>query len=175
MDNLFTIAQISKLIGLACHTIRFYERQFPLLLNVERTPGGHRLYRKCHLEALTKIIHLLKNENLSIRDAQIRLGEISESPVMQPAKTSGDNNLSQTLGLVLHKLNELCERNERMDILLGDFIREKSESRKEELLDQISKYRNETREALMTFQSLRPKDKYLKEDPTVDGSGVPIS
>ena len=71
----YTIAEISQITKLAPHTLRYYEQQFPHLLKTERSKGGHRIYNQSHLDILNSIIHLLKDEGMTIKQARQELGE----------------------------------------------------------------------------------------------------
>lgn len=125
MAEYLSIAEVSRLTGLAPHTIRFYESQFPNFLTVERSPGGHRQYRSCHVEALQSIIQLVRHDRLSIREAQARLGE-PIAPVLSRANANSEDlhgeGLQQILGTVLEKLDELSRHNVHIDSLLDALL-----------------------------------------------------
>ena len=50
-EDLLSIGQISRSLGIPVTTLRFYEQEFPSLLRAHRTAGGHRRYTAAHLEA----------------------------------------------------------------------------------------------------------------------------
>jgi DNA-binding transcriptional MerR regulator len=50
-EDLLSIGQISRSLGIPVTTLRFYEQEFPSLLRAQRTAGGHRRYTAAHLEA----------------------------------------------------------------------------------------------------------------------------
>jgi DNA-binding transcriptional MerR regulator len=160
MGSFLSINEVSRITGLATHTIRYYEKQFPLLLDVKRSKGGHRQYLPRHLEALQSIIELLKNQKLSIRTARERLGEpdIDESGeelnLAKPAANNEVAELNQALVLVLEKLDRLCTINERRDALLEALVDRASGQESLQLIEQISRCRNETRETMRMYQSL---------------------
>lgn len=157
MAGYLTINEVSRITGLASHTIRYYEKQFPVLLDVKRSKGGHRQYQPRHLEALQAIIELLKSQKLSIRSARERLGEPdpTESSASLPlTRNSEVAELNHALILVLEKLDHLCSINERRDALLETLIGKANNTESVQLLDQISRCRNETRETMRMYQSL---------------------
>lgn len=160
MGSYLSINEVSRITGLATHTIRYYEKQFPFLLDVKRTKGGHRQYLPKHLEALQSIIELLKNQKLSIRTARERLGEpdFAESTDDGAAARLPGNNevaeLNQALILVLEKLDRLCSINERRDALLEALVDKVAGHESLQLIEQISRCRNETRETMRMYQSL---------------------
>ncbi len=166
MAEFLTIAEVSRLTGLAPHTIRFYERQFPTLLSVERSPGGHRQYRAAHLEALQRIIRLLRHEKLSIREAQRRLGEPTEAAPRHAGR--GDDAapveaLQQTLTVVLAKLEELSRQNAHLDALVEDLRRQASAPAHAELLAEIARYREENRRSVRVYEEFLQRSRRLDE------------
>lgn len=160
MVDHYTIAEVSLKTGLASHTIRYYEKQFPTLLTSERSKGGHRIYRDRHLEALRSILKLLKDENLSIRDARRILGESEKSEVEKNEESNTVSSssevaeISRSLALVVERLDRLCQSNERRDTLLEALIRKSSNEENEELMEQILRCRNETQETMKMYHSL---------------------
>jgi DNA-binding transcriptional MerR regulator len=171
MAEFLTIAEVSRLTGLAPHTIRFYERQFPTLLTVERSPGGHRQYRASHLEALRRIIHLLRHEKLSIREAQLRLGESPPAPARpggredRRAAEPAVEVLQQTLAAVLAKLEDLSRQNAHLDALVEDLRRQASAPARAELLAEIARYREENRRSVRIYEEFLQRSRRLA-DPT---------
>ncbi|MDD3147375.1 MAG: MerR family transcriptional regulator [Candidatus Riflebacteria bacterium] len=162
MADQFSIAEISRLTGLASHTLRYYEQQFPVLLDVERSRGGHRIYRKRHLETLNSILKLLKDEKLSIRRAREVLGEPEEAVVAETASAceaepqiEAENlAVSRMLLLVLERLDHICRNNENRDRMLHDLLKGQSINRNDELIDQIARCRHETHETVKLCQTV---------------------
>ncbi len=159
MAEHFSIAEVSRLTGLASHTLRYYEQQFPVLLGVERTRGGHRVYRKQHIETISAILRLLKEDKVSIRKARELLGEpdAKSSAVEQPVPASqpseqGGHEFGKLLMVVLDRLDNICRNNDNRDRLLENLLRNQTESSNEELLAQISRCRYETRETMKLCQ-----------------------
>ena len=157
MAEQYSIAEISRLTGLPAHTLRYYEQQFPVLLGIERTRGGHRIYRKHHLDTISRLIKLLKDEKVSIKRARELLGE--PDAAMQPeeqgqsdsrSETGGESNanLEHMLHLVLERLDLICRNNENRDTLLVKLLKNQPSEHKHELLEQIARCRHETRETI---------------------------
>lgn len=161
MAERFTIAEISRLTGLAAHTLRYYEQQFPVLLGVERTRGGHRVYRKQHLETISNILQLLKEEKVSIRKAKELLGEPEtnvvvdrqgvETPVASKEE-SGSADVGKLLMMIVDRLDTICRNNDGRDRMLESFLRRQTAEGNDELLEQISRCRYETRETMKLCQ-----------------------
>lgn len=152
MADQFSIAEVSRLTGLASYTLRYYEQQFPVLLDVERSRGGHRIYRQRHLDTLRAILRLLKDEKLSIRRAREVLGEPEEPVVAAVSQTTGNENsqdgVSRLLMMVLDRLDQICRNDEIRDKMLQDLLKNQSFGRNDELIDQIARCRRETRETV---------------------------
>jgi DNA-binding transcriptional MerR regulator len=55
VDHLFTIRQVSTLIGLRPSTLRFWEKEFEGILAPVRTTGGQRRYRAEDLTVIKRI------------------------------------------------------------------------------------------------------------------------
>ncbi|EKD83167.1 MAG: putative transcriptional regulator [uncultured bacterium] len=159
MAEQYSIAEISRLTGLPAHTLRYYEQQFPILLDVERTRGGHRIYRKHHLETISRIIRLLKDEKVSIKRAKELLGEPDsmarpEEHVSGEAGVENNANLEYMLHLVLERLDHICRNNENRDTLLVNLLKNQPSEHKHELLEQIARCRHETRETMKLCQTV---------------------
>ena len=165
MADQFSIAEISRLTGLASHTLRYYEQQFPVLLDVGRSRGGHRIYRRRHLETISAILRLLKEEKVSIRHAREILGE-PESEAARPGSrdSCGENadartetppaDVSRILTMVLDRIDSLCRNNEKRDQILYELLRSRKNDSDQELLDQISRCRRETHETVKLCQAV---------------------
>lgn len=162
----YTIAEIGHITNLAPHTLRYYEQQFPHLLKTERSKGGHRIYNQSHLETIKSIIHLLKDEGKSIKQAREILGEpensIEESvndpkkfalKVVPPEQEKPLFNIpkldiSSLLILVVEKLDYICKNNDNRDKMLMRLLKSKSKEKKNELLEQLARTRRENHETL---------------------------
>lgn len=169
MAEFMSIAQISRLTGLASHTIRFYEKMFPATLNVERTTGGHRVYRPAHLARLNEIIQLVKHRKLSIREAQEIMGETATSLYTEtPAvKIAAQENNSAILGEVLQRLDKIIARNDRLNETIGALTPAGGEETKARLIEEIIGYRNETRETIRLCRAF-----LQRTDEASDGSTI---
>ncbi|PKL43037.1 MAG: hypothetical protein CVV41_11575 [Candidatus Riflebacteria bacterium HGW-Riflebacteria-1] len=159
MAEQYSIAEISRLTGLPAHTLRYYEQQFPVLLGIERTSGGHRIYRKHHLETISRIIRLLKDEKVSIKRARELLGEPAgggHSTDHTPGESTGESNanLEHMLHLVLDRLDHICRNNDNRDTLLVNLLKNQPSEQKHELLEQIARCRTETRETIRLCQTV---------------------
>lgn len=73
---MITIKEISKLTGISVRTLRYYE-EIGLLIPLNKTEGGHRLYGEEELKKLQQIL-FLKNLGLKLKEIQRLLNETWE-------------------------------------------------------------------------------------------------
>lgn len=64
----FTIGEVSQLTGVKAHVLRYWERQFPSLANIQRR-GKRRYYRREQVIAVRRIHELLHDEGMTIKGA----------------------------------------------------------------------------------------------------------
>ena len=64
-----TISEVSKLIDVPSHVLRFWETKFTQVKPIKRS-GGRRYYRSEDIEILSSIRELLYNEGYTIKGAQ---------------------------------------------------------------------------------------------------------
>lgn len=67
-DKKYTIGEVSELLSVKEHTIRFWEKEFPLL-KPDKNEKGRRLYALEDVKLLKKIKELLYNEKYTIKGA----------------------------------------------------------------------------------------------------------
>jgi len=94
----YSIAAVSKLTGISCHTLRVWERryQFPV---PERSRAGHRRYSRSQVQALNHLTHLNRNSRRPIGGliSKWRAGELASGP----PGVSTDHQLDEELWLGL--------------------------------------------------------------------------
>jgi DNA-binding transcriptional MerR regulator len=88
---LYTIGELSELLGESVSCIRFWSDSFPKFINPRRNAKGNRMYTKEDIETFKHIQMLLKVEGLTIEGAAKRLkGEkkevINKSRVLESLK-----------------------------------------------------------------------------------------
>ncbi|MFV0322222.1 MAG: MerR family transcriptional regulator [Alphaproteobacteria bacterium] len=81
-NALKNIREVSDLLQVEAHVIRYWEQRFPWITPVRRA-GGRRYYRKDDVELLQIIKILLKDEGLSIRGAQKLIRETSRQNLVK--------------------------------------------------------------------------------------------
>ncbi len=65
----FKIGEVSDLLAVEPHVLRFWEGEFPLLAP-KKSGTGHRLYRRKDVELLLRIKHLLYERRFTIEGAR---------------------------------------------------------------------------------------------------------
>ncbi|MCK5621548.1 MAG: MerR family transcriptional regulator [Alphaproteobacteria bacterium] len=113
-----TIGEVSDMVGVAQHVLRFWESRFSQIRPVKRA-GNRRYYRPDDVALIHRIRELLHDEGYSIRGVQKLLktsgvkgvlagGDVSSaSPASAPAATPAGN--SDELREVLVELREIRE------------------------------------------------------------------
>lgn len=106
------IGDISKLLGVADHTIRYWEKEFYNHLSPTRTKGRQRRYNEEDIKILKKIKDLLKVDGYSIKGAKRILdGEKILSTVDIDKEQATDTHAlaMQIAELVSSKLSETTQ------------------------------------------------------------------
>ncbi len=74
-DPMISIGDVSKIVGVPTHTIRYWEKEFPNYLIPPRTLGRQRRYGSAQIVRLKKIFTMLKEDGLSIAGAKRALAQ----------------------------------------------------------------------------------------------------
>src|ERR1700675_4892972 len=86
--DLFRIGEVSRLTATKQFVLRYWETEFPML-QPEKSPKGHRLYRRQDIETVFQIKRLLYDEGFTIAGARRHLRE-------QAAEPDGSNGAATT-------------------------------------------------------------------------------
>jgi len=70
LEEKIGIGEAARLIGVASHTLRYWEKEFDFYLSADRTEGRQRRYGESSLKKLRRIHRLLKEEGYSIAGAR---------------------------------------------------------------------------------------------------------
>ena len=68
----FSIQEVSKILGIETHTIRYWEKEFAKSFSIKRI-GNRRMFQQKDIINLVKVKNLLKQEKMTIKGAQERL------------------------------------------------------------------------------------------------------
>lgn len=75
----FRIGEVSSLVGVEPHVLRYWESEFKSIRPI-KTPAGHRVYSKKDVEILRRIEGLLRVERFSIQGAKRALAKQKQAP-----------------------------------------------------------------------------------------------
>ena len=110
-DHLVSIRDAARIIGVATHTLRYWEKEFAEFLTAPRTQGKQRRYGDHEITTLRRIHKMLKEEGYSIAGAKRALSkkEFPETGV-EPYKNSMLGNISaemaeRIMALVKHEFH----------------------------------------------------------------------
>ncbi len=98
----FRIGEVSHLLGVEPHVIRYWESEFSAIRPV-KAKSGHRVYTKRDVEHLHLIRHLLHVEKFSIKGAKKKLTE-KKKEVASEARPKRNDELLRLLGDELREL-----------------------------------------------------------------------
>ncbi|RZO98417.1 MAG: MerR family transcriptional regulator [Gammaproteobacteria bacterium] len=68
----FSTSEVSKIVGIKGHTLRYWEKEFENLFEVKKT-SNKRIFKKKDIINLLKIKNLLKTEGMTIKGAKIKI------------------------------------------------------------------------------------------------------
>lgn len=74
--NLYRIGEVSKLVGVEQHVLRFWESQFTHYITLPRSKKGFRLYSQRAVAMFWLIRHLLRVELYTIAGAERQLARL---------------------------------------------------------------------------------------------------
>lgn len=106
---LVSIGDVSKMIGVPTHTIRYWEKEFPQYLNPSRTMGKQRRYGTDEILRLKHIFGMLKEEGYSIAGARRVLAiqnKKADTGPHAPVLGSGEITAENLLKLLKQHLEE---------------------------------------------------------------------
>ncbi len=81
----FRIGEVSHIVGVEPHVLRYWESEFPGL-SPRKSSSGQRMFRRREVELLLRIRHLLYDRKFTIEGARLALNEKRPAAPAQPAK-----------------------------------------------------------------------------------------
>ncbi len=118
----YTIGEVSNLLGVKPHVIRYWESEFPVL-RPKKSGGRIRKFSQEHVHLLKKIQDLLYNQRFTIEGARQKLKQerssivaikLDAEPQLKPKSVQqlGPEQLKmlQSLRSELLKIKELCKQ-----------------------------------------------------------------
>ncbi|HUT85672.1 MAG TPA: MerR family transcriptional regulator [Elusimicrobiales bacterium] len=108
-EKFFTISTLSKMTGIAPHSIRRWELEFKLLTPV-RTQKGHRRYTENDVEKLLTIKDLIYRQKMTLEGAKKYLSKRSKSKINLNVTDSQTNRESlKTLVQIDKELSDILK------------------------------------------------------------------
>ena len=102
----YTVREVSEMVGVPDHTLRFWEKEMPAL-NPKKSAGGARQYTKQDIELVRLIHHLVKDQGLTIKAARARLKTSKQQVVDRQEIVTRLRDIRAELLLMKEKLDEL--------------------------------------------------------------------
>lgn len=113
-DAFRTISEVSEMLDIPAHVLRFWETKFSSLRPLKRS-GGRRYYRPTDVALLERIRDLLYKDGFTIKGAQKFLRGKNESPTdmdsvkSQVSQPDGDMALANALSLLHDAKNDIAK------------------------------------------------------------------
>ncbi len=98
----FRIGEVSKIVSVPTHVLRFWETEFNKI-RPKRTPTGQRLYTQRDIRMLLKVKNLLYDERFTIEGARQHLGAALKS------KSTVDHKALSELRTELQQIRDLLD------------------------------------------------------------------
>ena len=117
-DAFRNISEVSSLLDVPAHVLRFWETRFSQIKPLKRS-GGRRYYRPEDIKLLTRIRDLLYREGYTIKGAQqvLKSGGQDDKPAASPAMAASPETPSadtQTVPDFAKALNLLQQASQRL-------------------------------------------------------------
>ena len=71
----YSIGEVSELVGLPAHVLRYWESQFPVL-NPSKNRSGNRAYQRKEIKLILLVKHLLYEEKYTVEGAKSKLDQL---------------------------------------------------------------------------------------------------
>ncbi|MFB3827614.1 MAG: MerR family transcriptional regulator [Bryobacteraceae bacterium] len=104
----YRIGEVSGLLGVETHVLRYWETEFPGLAP-KKSGAGHRLYRRKDLELLLRIKDLLYTKRFTIEGARQALQQESRKPAPKEKPAQQDLFATDPLPEIRRELAKILE------------------------------------------------------------------
>ncbi len=106
----YTIGEVSNLLDLKPHVIRYWETEFRQL-RPNKTRGGNRKYTRSDIDLITRIKDMLHNQKYTIEGAKKRLAKEASEPVQKEIFFADDRSaVKQNVIRELKDLKQLLKK-----------------------------------------------------------------
>lgn len=100
----YSIGEVSELVGLPAHVLRYWESQFSVL-NPSKNRSGNRAYQRKEIRLILLVKHLLYEEKYTVEGAKAKLDQLRRGGAL-PERTAAALD-AQAVRLLREDLNEL--------------------------------------------------------------------
>jgi DNA-binding transcriptional MerR regulator len=100
----YSIGEVSELVGLPAHVLRYWESQFTVL-NPSKNRSGNRAYQRKEIRLILLVKHLLYEEKYTVEGAKAKLDQLRRGGAL-PERTAAALD-AQAVQLLREDLNEL--------------------------------------------------------------------
>lgn len=104
----FRIGEVSQIVGVEPHVLRYWESEFPAL-SPRKSASGQRMFRRRDVELLLRIKHLLYDRKFTIEGARRALNEKRVAPARSPRAGQGELFPSNPLPEIRQQLAEILK------------------------------------------------------------------
>jgi DNA-binding transcriptional MerR regulator len=110
----FKIGEVSRILSLESHVLRYWETEFPSVKPV-KSKSGQRLYRRSDIEVLSLIRDLLYGQKFTIEGARKHLRTIGIEKSMKEKEKRDQTNIQLTLAALKNRIDNLGNLIERVE------------------------------------------------------------
>ncbi len=104
----YRIGEVSSLLGVETHVLRYWETEFPGL-TPKKSGAGHRLYRRKDVELLLRIKELLYTKRFTIEGARQALHQEGRKPAPKSKSAQQDLFAADPLPEIRKELAKILE------------------------------------------------------------------
>jgi DNA-binding transcriptional MerR regulator len=110
----FKIGEVSKILSLETHVLRYWETEFPSIKPI-KSKSGQRLYRRSDIEVLHLIKDLLYKQKFTIEGARRHLRSLGVDKSMKEKEKRDQTNIQITLTALKSRVENLSNILERFE------------------------------------------------------------
>lgn len=160
MEGKYIISDVSKLIEIEPHVLRYWEEE--LALNIERNQLGHRYYSQSDIETL-KQIKALKEQGLQLKAIKVMLSSVNQMTEGVTKEDTKESTIAVQSNASLNSNSKLQQFQLFMKSVFEDALKENNDVLKEELSNQLST----SMKAMMSMQEELEEKRFRKLDETI--------
>ena len=110
----FRIGEVSRLLSLETHVLRYWETEFPSIKPI-KSKSGQRLYRRSDIEVLHLVRDLLYKQKFTIEGARRHLRSLGIDGSMKEKQRRDQTNIQVTLTALKSRVESLGRIVERFE------------------------------------------------------------